>query len=210
MCVRYLSLAYLYYCCSCCCHDIDADADVGSETFCMMLQHTATHCNTLQHTAAHCSTLLHTAPYYIILQHTATHCNTRQHTAAHCDTPQQHCSTLKYTEVYCSTLQQNATHCNTLQHADADGGSRRKLHNTATNRIMTRDEHSVTHCKTLQHTATHHTWQFPLKTIHPWNQTNRQTQIPRYLAVQIQIVILFSFECVPRRLRFSIWSISGM
>jgi len=33
-------------------------------------------------------------------------------------------------------------------------------------------------------------WQFPLKMLHTWNPPNRETQIPRYLAVQIQIEML--------------------
>ena len=38
--------------------------------------------------------------------------------------------------------------------------------------------------------------------------TNQETQIPRYLAVQIQIEIVVHFEFVPRNLSISIWWIS--
>jgi len=33
-------------------------------------------------------------------------------------------------------------------------------------------------------------WQFPLELLHPRNPTNRETHIPRYLALQIQMEIL--------------------
>jgi len=48
-----------------------------------------------------------------------------------------------------------------------------------------------------------------LKFLHPQNPLNRETQISRYLEVQIQIEILFSFESVQRNLRFWIWWIWG-
>ena len=34
------------------------------------------------------------------------------------------------------------------------------------------------------------------------NPPNRETQVPQYLAVQIQIEILLEFECVPRHFEF--------
>jgi len=49
------------------------------------------------------------------------------------------------------------------------------------------------------------TRQFPLKLQHSQNPPNRETQISRYLAVQIQIEISISFEIVPRFLSFCIW-----
>jgi len=51
---------------------------------------------------------------------------------------------------------------------------------------------------------------------HTQNPTNRATQIPLYLAVQIQIEILVEFEFVPRNLgipkfhQIAIWWISGV
>ena len=51
-------------------------------------------------------------------------------------------------------------------------------------------------------------WQFLLKKLHLRNQPNRKTQIPQYLAVQIQIEMLVSFEFIPRNFSFSIWWIS--
>jgi len=48
-------------------------------------------------------------------------------------------------------------------------------------------------------------WLFPLKMLPPRNPPHREFQIPWYLAVQIQIEILVSFEFVPRHLSFSIW-----
>jgi len=50
-------------------------------------------------------------------------------------------------------------------------------------------------------------WQFPQKMLHPRFPTNRETQISRYLAVQIQIEILVWFESVPRNLSCWIWLI---
>jgi len=52
-------------------------------------------------------------------------------------------------------------------------------------------------------------WQFPLKLLHPQNPPNRDTQISRYLTVQIQIEILISFEFVLKSLCFWIWWIWG-
>jgi len=43
----------------------------------------------------------------------------------------------------------------------------------------------------------------------PQNPPNRETQISWYLALQIQIEILFEFESVSRNLSFWIWWISG-
>jgi len=59
-------------------------------------------------------------------------------------------------------------------------------------------------------------WLFPLKMLHPQNPTDWATQIPLYLAVQIQIEILVKFEFVPRNLgipkfqQIAIWWISGV
>ena len=39
-----------------------------------------------------------------------------------------------------------------------------------------------------------HVWQFPLKMLHPRNLPHRETQIPQYLAVQIQIEIWIRTE----------------
>jgi len=38
--------------------------------------------------------------------------------------------------------------------------------------------------------------------VFPKNPPNRETQVPQYLAVQIQIEILLEFECVPRHFEF--------
>jgi len=45
---------------------------------------------------------------------------------------------------------------------------------------------------------------FPL--LHPQNPPDRETQIRRYVAVQIQIEIMDWFEFVPRNLSFWIWA----
>jgi len=52
-------------------------------------------------------------------------------------------------------------------------------------------------------------WQFPLKTLHPRHSPNWETQIPRFLAVQLHIGILVQFEFVRMNLSFSIRWISG-
>ena len=39
-----------------------------------------------------------------------------------------------------------------------------------------------------------HIWQFPMKKLHPQNPSNRETQIPQYLAVQIQVEIWFNMN----------------
>jgi len=44
----------------------------------------------------------------------------------------------------------------------------------------------------------------------PRNPSDRETQIPQYLAAQIHIEILVGFEFVPRNSSFSIWWISGV
>ena len=54
-----------------------------------------------------------------------------------------------------------------------------------------------------------HVRQIPLKLLHNRNPPNPETQISRYLVVQIQIEMLFSFECVQRILSFWIWWIWG-
>ena len=50
-------------------------------------------------------------------------------------------------------------------------------------------------------------WHSPLEIRHPINPLNRETQIPRYLAVQIQIEIWVQFALVRRNLSFWIWKI---
>jgi len=74
-------------------------------------------------------------------------------------------------------------------------------------------------------TPRHPVRQFALKMQHPQNSPNRQTQISRYLAVQLhfeilvqfdfvprhfQIKILGQIEFVPRNLSLWIWRISGV
>jgi len=44
------------------------------------------------------------------------------------------------------------------------------------------------------HLLLYHIWQFPLKMLQSRNPLNRETQLPRCLAVQIQIEISFSFS----------------
>jgi hypothetical protein len=51
--------------------------------------------------------------------------------------------------------------------------------------------------------------QFPLELLHPQNPPDRDTQISRYLAAQIQIEIVFYFECVPRNCCFWIGGFQG-
>jgi len=59
----------------------------------------------------------------------------------------------------------------------------------------------------VMHSAVHsdmpsgHISQFPLKMLHPRNPPNRETQIPRYLAVQTPRFLVW-FEFVPRNLSF--------
>jgi len=72
------------------------------------------------------------------------------------------------------------------------------------------------HCHQLSHAGARRCrtrirlWQFPLKMTHPRNSPNRQTQISRCLAVQIQIEILIEFEFVQKNLSFVIRRISGV
>jgi len=53
-------------------------------------------------------------------------------------------------------------------------------------------------------------WHFPLKIQHPRIPLNRETQIPRYLVVQIQIESWVQFALVRRNLSFWIWRIFGV
>ena len=63
----------------------------------------------------------------------------------------------------------------------------------------------------LVHAHTNTVSPCPLKRRYfPEIHQNRETRIPQYLAVQIQIWILAEFEFVQRNLSFSIWWISGV
>ena len=50
----------------------------------------------------------------------------------------------------------------------------------------------------------------PPKLHHPQNPPNPETQISRYLTVQIQVQILVWIEFVPRNMSFWIWWILGL
>ena len=51
-------------------------------------------------------------------------------------------------------------------------------------------------------------WQVPKKMLQPRNLPNHKTQIPRHLAVQIQIECMVWLEFVPKSLSLAIWWIS--
>jgi len=108
-----------------------------------------------------------------------------------------------YTTMHASTLTIHAALTNHVHISSPHSLLTSPVHISINEHISLTTPHSLlTRQVHISSNVPHSLWQFTLKMLHPLNPPNRETQISRYLVVQIEIEIVVLSEFVPQNMRF--------